>query len=59
MKSNYDTSFCFYIINWKRGPSLLKGAGVYKTTQPPPPGGQISLFGICVRGKELHEERVG
>ena len=28
MKFNYDMSMCPYIINWKRGPALLQGAGV-------------------------------
>ena len=30
MKFNYDMSICPYIINWKRGPSLLQGAGMLR-----------------------------
>ena len=30
MKFNYNMRICPYIINWKRGPSLLQGAGMLR-----------------------------
>ena len=30
IKFNYNMRICPYIINWKRGPSLLQGAGMLR-----------------------------